>query len=762
MPSPVFSLISLLLLSSSCSFCSASASQLFCTNTDCNSLSANLLLHLNWSANPCDDFYEFACGGFQRQVRYDINDFESEAYTDAPRRMTLEIENRLHEILIDSSLDKPSGERSLRDAVRLTRALYKNCLRWGTARSALPRDPEWQLGTAITDMNMLLEHLLGNSMKLLEMSLEQLLARTAAMGLGTVFDISVSEELGSLGSFNFSSQEYANAPKLTLVVSTFNFTADSSYWSPMLGFLTLNNVSLSEAINNCSALGAETKYVMATVAGEVKAIVESTQNLSKPFNGSLNALELELRSAVPGFNLSLFLHELRPNGVNKSTIVEVDNMPMLKALLNYFSVGKAINNGPDAPTDSTLEMRRVQRHTFLTLDAMLEFVDLLPVLSPALKPSPSSLSLKERISGGQCLEFTVRLMEPALVWLYRQRFHPTKLNVIEKVIETMKVAFVNRMVDQNWITEADKAKMVDKVIDMRYNVGHQELTDEQLASFYRSTSAKLRGSAVQSFGFTLGLAMKANAKRHLDLLTNNPIIKPSMVDIEHTFTVNAYYAIDSNSLWFPLAILTPPIYAAGYPDFAVYGAFGSLVGHEIGHGFAEQWINDASSEQSTFMQLETDTQASYQERVQCMRRELAELKRDSFWNETLAEDIADSMGLSAAYRAYTMARSAETDLLPKGLFDPFNIASLLSCRFDLDGRLSWQRQQLDRLFFVMAAQPYCTKANSQGMAESFRSGSHSSGPVRVNAMMRSSSDFARTFQCPSASRMNPSVKCVFW
>uniref|UniRef100_A0A1I8JPC5 Peptidase_M13 domain-containing protein n=1 Tax=Macrostomum lignano TaxID=282301 RepID=A0A1I8JPC5_9PLAT len=305
--------------------------QLFCTNTDCNSLSANLLLqHLNWSANPCDDFYEFACGGFQRQRRYDINDFESEAYTDAPRRMT--------------------GEHL---------QLYR--------------------------------------------------------------------------------------------------TADSSYChDSMLGFLTLNNVSLSKRSTIVRLFGAETKYVMATVAGEVKAIVEFKRRIL------------------------------------------VDNMPMLKALLNYLVVGKAINNGPDAPTDSTLEMRRVQRHTFLTLDAMLEF--------------PEFAVVKERISGGQCLEFTVRLMEPALVWLYRQRF------------------------------PSDKAE-------------------------------------------------------------------------------------------------------PGYPDFAVYGAFGSLVGHEIGHGFAEQWINDASSEQSTFMQLETDTQASYQER------------RDSFWNETLAEDIADSMGLSAAYRAYTMARA---------------------------------------------------------------------------------------------------------
>jgi len=53
-------------------------------------------------------------------------------------------------------------------------------------------------------------------------------------------------------------------------------------------------------------------------------------------------------------------------------------------------------------------------------------------------------------------------------------------------------------------------------------------------------------------------------------------------------TVNAYYMATSNEIAFPAAILQPPFFDAEADDAANYGAIGSVIGHEMGHGFDDQ------------------------------------------------------------------------------------------------------------------------------------------------------------------------------
>src|SRR5690606_38045513 len=53
-------------------------------------------------------------------------------------------------------------------------------------------------------------------------------------------------------------------------------------------------------------------------------------------------------------------------------------------------------------------------------------------------------------------------------------------------------------------------------------------------------------------------------------------------------TVNAYYNPAMNEIVFAAAILQPPFFDAQADDAVNYGAIGSVIGHEIGHGFDDQ------------------------------------------------------------------------------------------------------------------------------------------------------------------------------
>jgi putative endopeptidase len=50
-------------------------------------------------------------------------------------------------------------------------------------------------------------------------------------------------------------------------------------------------------------------------------------------------------------------------------------------------------------------------------------------------------------------------------------------------------------------------------------------------------------------------------------------------------TVNTYYNPSANEFVFPAAILQPPFFDLEAEDAVNYGGIGTVIGHEIGHGF---------------------------------------------------------------------------------------------------------------------------------------------------------------------------------
>ncbi len=53
-------------------------------------------------------------------------------------------------------------------------------------------------------------------------------------------------------------------------------------------------------------------------------------------------------------------------------------------------------------------------------------------------------------------------------------------------------------------------------------------------------------------------------------------------------TVNAYYSPRNNEIVFPAGILQPPFFNAGADDAVNYGGIGTVIGHEMTHGFDDQ------------------------------------------------------------------------------------------------------------------------------------------------------------------------------
>lgn len=68
----------------------------------------------------------------------------------------------------------------------------------------------------------------------------------------------------------------------------------------------------------------------------------------------------------------------------------------------------------------------------------------------------------------------------------------------------------------------------------------------------------------------------------------------------------------------------------------------------------------------------------------------------------------------------------------------------------------------DQLFFLNYAQIWCGTNRPEDALTKIRSSVHSPGRLRVLGPLSNSVDFARAYNCPPGSPMNPTSKCSVW
>jgi putative endopeptidase len=134
-------------------------------------------------------------------------------------------------------------------------------------------------------------------------------------------------------------------------------------------------------------------------------------------------------------------------------------------------------------------------------------------------------------------------------------------------------------------------------------------------------------------------------------------------------TVNAYYEPSSNEICFPAAILQPPYFDPTADDASNYGAIGVVIGHEMTHGFDDQgrnfdhvgnmvdWWTKEDADQ--FKALADKLGAQYS----------AEIVADDVHANgvfTMGENIADHGGLRVSYSAFKHTDQGKGDTMIDG------------------------------------------------------------------------------------------------
>ncbi|MDE3104249.1 MAG: M13 family metallopeptidase [Acidobacteriota bacterium] len=208
-------------------------------------------------------------------------------------------------------------------------------------------------------------------------------------------------------------------------------------------------------------------------------------------------------------------------------------------------------------------------------------------------------------------------------------------------------------------------------------------------------------------------------------------------------TVNAYYDPSMNDINFPAGILQPAFYDKNASDAVNYGHIGSIIGHELTHGFDDEGRKfDGKGNLSDWWTAEDAKQ--YEQRGQCLVDEYSSFTAvdDVKLNGklTLGENTADNGGLTLAFMAYMQrARMQHVDLTARQ-----------------DGYTPAQH------FFRGFAQNYCETAHPELVRTEVLSDPHSPDDLRVRGVLQNQPDFAAAFGCKKGSPMVPANSCRVW
>jgi len=138
-------------------------------------------------------------------------------------------------------------------------------------------------------------------------------------------------------------------------------------------------------------------------------------------------------------------------------------------------------------------------------------------------------------------------------------------------------------------------------------------------------------------------------------------------------TVNAYYEPPMNNINFPAGILQPPFYNAKAAEAVNYGSVGAVIGHELTHGFDDEG-RKYDGEGNVRDWWTADDAKAFESRADCIANEYGNfspvegVKLNG--RLTLGENSADNGGIRLAYMAL-MDRLAAATLPPLETRDGF-------------------------------------------------------------------------------------------
>ncbi len=291
-----------------------------------------------------------------------------------------------------------------------------------------------------------------------------------------------------------------------------------------------------------------------------------------------------------------------------------------------------------------------------------------------------------------------------------EHFKPETKEHVINLVHNLTNSYAISIKNLDWMGVETKAEALDKLQKITLKIGYPEKWKDY--SSYTIKSGNLVNNIVQ----INKAAQKIDAGR-----------LGKTVDRQewgmYAQQVNAYYDPSMNEIGFPAAVLQPPFFNPLAEDAFNYGAIGSVIGHEIGHGFDDQGSTFDGDGVLRNWWTEKDKKAFKARTGKLIEQYNAfEVLEGLYVNGkfTLGENIGDLGGLSIAFKAYQLSLDGK----PAPIIDGFTA---------------------NQRFFIGNAQLFMSKERDGYLREQVARDSHSPTKFRTNGVVRNVPEFYETF-----------------
>ncbi|XP_047664311.1 phosphate-regulating neutral endopeptidase PHEX [Tachysurus fulvidraco] len=694
----------------------------FCLTPECIEAAGSILSKLDTSVSPCDDFYQYACGGWLRE--HPIPE-DSSSYGIYPW-LRQNVDLKLKELL-----EQPTADGDI-EAVKKAKILYRSCMN--------------ETAIELVDSKPLLKELKKREFRWPVLG--------DALGADVQWDARKFDLLQTLSQIR---TQYSKSVLLRLYVSpddknsqVFIIKLDQASLALSRDDYTTNS---AEAQTNREAL-LNLMVGVAVMLGANQQAAESQMKAALDFEMKLAQIVIpyenrtsetmynryslsKLQRTIPEFNWLAFVRaaidsKLYPDlSISSSEQVIVRAPQYLKDLFQLV-------NATDSRTVANYVVWRsiLSRVTTLSRRFLYKYLDFARVTTGATSLTPR---------WDKCVNYVESTLMYATGRLFVDKhFQEDKKHMMEELIDGIRWAFIDMLDKENdWMDAETKRKAIEKAHAVLPKVGYPEFILNN--TYINNDIQQLQFSEKDYFGNVMQ-TLRFIAQSDIGWLRTTV---PRTEWFTSPTTVNAFYSSSTNQIRFPAGELQKPFFwGLNYPRSLSYGAIGVIVGHELTHAFdnngrkydkdgnLNQWWSNASV-------------TNFNDKTQCIINQY----NNYYWKEaglnvkgkrTLAENIADNGGIREAFRAYRRwvqkERSGAEELLLPGVGLTNN-----------------------QLFFLSYAHVRCNSYRPEAARDQILSGAHSPPKYRVIGAMSNFAEFHKAFNCPETSIMNRGAEsCRVW
>lgn len=227
--------------------------------------------------------------------------------------------------------------------------------------------------------------------------------------------------------------------------------------------------------------------------------------------------------------------------------------------------------------------------------------------------------------------------------IYVKKYFPASAKKrMEQLVKNLQKSYEARIKNLEWMSDDTKKQAIEKLHTFKAKIGYPDKWRDY--SKLEITDDSLYANMMRVSAFEDAFWLNKIGKE-----------KDSTIWYMNAHQVNAYYDPSANEICFPAGILQYPFFDMNADDAFNYGAIGSVIGHEMTHGFDDSGRHFDKDGNMKDWWTETDAK-QFEKRTNIMKEHFNNIlvapNTHANGEFTLGENLADYGGVTISFDAY--------------------------------------------------------------------------------------------------------------